>query len=184
MYGLVNGALQELLTHRFGEQEWREIARRAGVDDEVFMAHEGYDDAITYRLVASASEVTGLAAETLLVEFGEHWILTTARTRYPTLLRAAGLREFLLNLPNLHARIALTFDHLVPPTFTCSEREDGAMEVVYRSHREGLQPFVMGLLRGLAEHFQTPSSVEHVARRGEDGRDHDVFLLRSGRRSS
>jgi hypothetical protein len=168
-----------LLTHRFGEQEWRVIADRAGVGDEVFMAHEGYDDAITYRLVASACEVTGLAAEPLLIEFGEHWILTTARTRYPTLLRAAGLREFLLNLPNLHARIALTFDHLEPPTFSCCEVEDGALQVVYRSHREGLQPFVIGLLRGLAEHFQTPASVEHVARRGEDGRDHDVFLLRN-----
>ncbi len=178
MYGLVNGALQELLTHRFGEKEWRLIAERAGVGDEVFMAHEGYDDAITYRLVASACEVTGVESKTLLIEFGEHWILTTARTRYPTLLRAAGLREFLLNLPNLHARIALTFDHFVPPTFSCSEVEGGVLHIVYRSHREGLQPFVVGLLRGLAEHFQTPASVEHVERRGEDGRDHDVFLVR------
>ena len=178
MYGLVNGALQELPTHRFGEQEWRVIADRAGVGDEVFMALEGYDDAITYRLVASACEVTGLEPEKLLIEFGEHWILTTARTRYPTLLRAAGLREFLLNLPNFHARFALTFDHLAPPTFSCSEVEDGSVRVEYRSHRVGLQPFVVGLLRGLAEHFQTSASVEHIARRGEAGRDHDVFLMR------
>jgi hypothetical protein len=178
MYGLVNGALQELLTERFGEQKWRSIAERAGVTDEVFMAHEGYDDAITYQLVASACEVTGVEAESLLIEFGEHWILNTARTRYPVLLRAAGLREFLLNLPNFHARVALTFDHLVPPTFSCSEVEDGALRVEYRSHREGLQPFVLGLLRGLSKHFETPASVEHVARRGEDSRDHDVFLMR------
>jgi hypothetical protein len=72
----------------------------------------------------------------------------------------------------------LTFDHLVPPTFSCSEVEDGALRVEYRSHREGLQPFVVGLLRGLSKHFQTPASVEHVARRGEDSRDHDVFLMR------
>ncbi len=178
MYGLVNDALQELLIQRFGEESWRAIAARAEVSEEVFVAHEGYDDAITYRLVGAACEELSLSAEQLLVDFGEHWILSTARTRYPNLLRASGLREFLLNLPNLHARIALTFPHLAPPSFECVELEDGSLEVRYRSHREGLQSFVLGLLQGLSRHFATPAAVEHVARKGEQGRDHDLFRLR------
>jgi hypothetical protein len=65
------------------------------------------------------------------------------------------LREFLLNLPDLHTRVALIFPELRPPEFACSEVTANSLRLHYRSTREGLTPFVVGLVEGLGGMFQT-----------------------------
>jgi len=179
MYGLVNDSFREHVMERHGEATWSRIATAAGVADTVFVTDEGYDDAITYALVEQASLILGEPAASILESFGVHWVLVTARRRYPHLMRASGttLAEFLQHLPNLHARVELAFPHLKPPLFACTDVHADGLRLEYRSTREGLQPFVVGLLRGLAIHFGTQLEVEHVLRR-DASRDHDVFELR------
>jgi hypothetical protein len=69
------------------------------------------------------------------------------------------------------------FPNLVPPTFLVSHVTPSSLVLEYRSKRAGLQPFVIGLLHGLAEMFKTPIRIELTVRR-DLGADHDEFLLR------
>jgi len=179
MYGMVNRAVEELVVARFGHARWLEIRDRAGVDVEEFVSSEGYDDKITYDLVAAGSEVLGLTPEQILEAFGEHWVLETAAKGYDHLLAAAGstLPEFLDNLPDFHSRIMLMMPKLEPPEFRVSEREDDSLVLHYHSHRPGLQPFVIGLIKGLAKRFDTDVEVELRAGR-HTGLEHDEFLIR------
>ncbi len=88
-----------------------------------------------------------------------------------------NLREFLVNLPNFHARLSMIFPHLAPPEFACEEIDGRTIRMHYRSDRAGLAPFVRGLFIGLSQMYETPASVEHVADRGA-GAEHDEFIIR------
>lgn len=179
MYGLVNKAIQDLVTTRFGEDKWEAIKAKAGVDTEVFISNDGYPDEITYQLVGAAVEVLGVPADQILIAFGEHWVLETAAKSYGPMMKAGGasLKEFLVNLPAFHTRVAMIYPHLQPPRFECSDVTDDSLHLHYHTHRPGLTAFVSGLLQGLGKYYDTPCTSEILARKDE-GADHDVFAVR------
>lgn len=75
MYGMVNQAIEQMVTEIHGEEAWEKIKEMAGIDVDVFISNEGYPDDYTYRLVAAASELSQTPAEEILEAFGEHWLL-------------------------------------------------------------------------------------------------------------
>lgn len=77
MYGIVNKAIEELVTENFGAAEWEAVKRKSGVDVDFFLSNEPYDDAITYKLAGAASEVLRLSVGQVLNAFGEWWVLKT-----------------------------------------------------------------------------------------------------------
>lgn len=176
MYGMVNKAVEDLIVSRHGSAVWNLIRSKANVKEEVFISNESYPDSITYALVAAASEVLDQPAADILFAFGEWWILKTAREGYGALMKAGGstFGEFMINLPNFHTRVAMIFSRLHPPLFRCSNIEENSLHLHYLSHRQGLSPFVCGLISGLAKMFSTHVEVQHLERK-DDGADHDVF---------
>ncbi len=178
MYGMVNKAVQELVVSNFGEDKWLAIKEKAGVEDDIFLSNESYPDKTTYDLVAAASEVLSVPASDVLVLFGEHWVLNTARKGYGSMLEANGksLPEFLINLPSFHTRVAMIFPNLQPPRFNCTDITDNSLLLHYHSHRPGLTDFVVGLLKGLGKMYDTPADIQ-ITERKADGADHDVFLV-------
>lgn len=182
MYGMVNNALEDMVVDQFGEEAWERVKAAAGVDIDVFISNQGYPDAITYDLVAAASTVLNQPAAELLEAFGVHWVVKTAREGYGDLMEANGrtLCEFLVNLPNFHARVNLIFPHLRPPRFVCTDVTNQSLRLHYYSDRTGLTPFVQGLLQGLGQMFATPVRVEQEADRAA-GAEHDIFRVCWGR---
>lgn len=178
MYGLVNKAVQEMVTNHYGEATWEKVREKAGVEEELFLSSEAYPDEVTYRLVSAASELTEVPAGQILFAFGEHWVLHTARQGYGSLMDAAGksLAEFVRNLPNFHTRIAMIFPKLSPPRFEISDETPGSLHLHYFTHRPGLTEFVRGLLSGLGRKFGTPVRTTLMRSKAE-GADHDVFLV-------
>ena len=178
MYGMVNRALASMARGQFGEERWRSIQERAGVDGDEFLSMVSYPDEVTYRLAAAASAELGVPPEAVLEAFGRYWILYTAQEGYGELLRMSGktLVEFLLNLDAMHARVGLSFEALRPPSFRCEDVGPTGLTLHYHSTRVGLTHVVVGLLKGLGERFSTPIRVEIVAR-AEQGADHDVFRV-------
>lgn len=178
MYGMVNKAIEEMVVGAHGEAAWLEIKRRAGVTEEIFISNEGYSDEITYQLVGAASELTGTSPEKILHAFGEHWVLNTARKGYGPMMIAGGktLRDFLINLPHFHDRVALIYPKLAPPRFEITDPEERSLRLHYLSHRSGLTAFVEGLLSGLGQMFHTPVRVTLEAAKAT-GSDHDIFLV-------
>jgi hypothetical protein len=175
---MVNRAVEEMVCGSYGEATWREIKLRAGVEDDAFISNEAYPDEVTYRLVAAAAEVLELPAEQVLEAFGMHWVLHTAQDGYGSLMKAGGrsLPEFLHNLPAFHARVMLIYPNLKPPRFQVSDVGERSLHLHYYSHRQGLQPFVRGLLKGLAAMFHTEGRITTLQSR-DAGSDHDEFLV-------
>lgn len=178
MYGLVNKAVEELVTTNFGEEKWDLIKAKAGIDVEVFISNESYPDEMTYKLVGAATEVLGLPADQILIAFGEHWVLNTASKSYGPMMKSGGksLREFLVNLPNFHTRVAMIYPNLQPPRFECSEVTDNSLKLHYYTHRPGLTSFVIGLVQGLGKLYATPAACE-ILERKDAGASHDICLV-------
>lgn len=178
MYGMVNKAIEDMVVANHGEAVWEEIKQKADVDVDVFVSSEGYPDEMTYALVVAASEVLKTPASDILETFGIHWIIQTAQIGYGDMMAAGGktLPEFLKNLPNFHSRVSMILPHLEPPRFLCTDIQDNSIRLHYISHRQGLAPFVVGLLKGLGQRFSVPVSVQQVADRAA-GAEHDQFLV-------
>ena len=179
MYGLVNQALEDYVRRGFGETAWNKIREGAGVGEDMFVSMDSYPDDVTFRLVQAATEVLGLSATQILEAFGEHWVLFTAQEGYGQMLSMFGsdLKEFLLNLDNLHSHVAMTFPDLRPPSFEVEEVEGGGDSLLlhYRSVRVGLGPMVVGLLKGLGKRFSQDIRLHQLARHATD--DHEVFRI-------
>lgn len=180
MYGMVNRAIEDLVVATAGEDTWNEILAAAEMEGNEFNDSESYDDALTYKLVAAASEVTGQSAESILHAFGRHWIMYTGREGWGTVFDAAGdnFIDFIGGLDSMHARVQLAMPDLRMPHFTVKNAEvDGHYIIEYRSEREGLSPMVAGLLAGLAEQFEESWEIEQTGWRSENG--FDSFSVRN-----
>ena len=178
MYGLVNKAIEGLVRQEAGDAAWEEIKRKAGVNVDYFVSMNPYPDEISYNLVGAASEVLQMPAEEVLRLFGEYWILYTAREGYGHLLAMSGnnLKEFLMNLDNLHTQVGLNFPQLLPPSFRCTEVAENTLILDYFSERAGLAPMVIGLLQGLGKMMKTSVEIQHTQHRTENGRP-DQFVI-------
>lgn len=179
MYGIVNKAIQELVTIKFGEETWKKVKEKSGITHDYFLSNESYDDAVTYLLAQSASDVTGVSLKDVLIVFGEFWVLHTGKEKYGSMMESGGssLREFLVNLPNFHSRVILIYPKLTPPEFKISELDEKSLCLHYYSKREGLQDFVFGLLQGLGKLYNTPVEIELLESR-EKGSDHEIFKVK------
>jgi Haem-NO-binding len=178
MYGIVNKAIEDLVTEQFGADTWEAVKEKSGVDIDFFLSNEPYDDAITYQLAGAAAEVLGISVGEVLMAFGEHWVLRTGKEKYSGLMQAGGssLQEFLVNLPVFHNRVMLIYPKLTPPEFKVSDETPNSIHVHYFSKREGLQEFVRGLLQGLGKMYHTPVSIDLIQSRTE-GSDHEIFKV-------
>lgn len=178
MYGIVNKAIQDLVTENFGADKWDLIKEKSGVDIDYFLSNEPYDDDITFQLAGATSEIIGITVGQVLNAFGEWWILRTGKEKYGGLMEAGGnnLKEFLVNLPQFHNRIMLMYPKLTPPEFKVSDIENNSIHVHYFSKREGLQEFVRGLLSGLGKMYGVETSIDLMQTRDE-GNSHEIFKV-------
>lgn len=178
MYGLVNKAIEDLVTQGHGAETWQRIVERAGVELAGFISMEQYPDQLTYGLVGAASEELGVPAAELLEAFGKFWVLYTGTEGYGEFLDMSGstFEEFLGNLDNLHMRVGLSFPELEPPSFRCEKLGPGRYHLRYYSKRQGLVPMVIGLVKGLAERFGLEVDVRLAQARSAE-RDHDLFVI-------
>jgi len=178
MYGMVNQAVEALVTERFGEDTWRRVQARAGITDPLFVTMKQYPDAVTYGLVGAISEETGAPVTDLLHAFGLYWVEYARRGPWGKVMMAAGrdARELLGALDAMHARIALSFPELKPPSFRTAPHPEG-MLLEYHTERPGLTRFVVGLVEGVGRMYGERVTADPVSTR-EGGAPFDTFLVR------
>ena len=178
MYGMVNKAIEGLITEQFGEDVWEKVVDTSGVEEDTFISLDPYPDDVTYKLVGAASEVLKAPAEDLLRAFGTYWTKYVGTQGYGELMAIddKSLGEFLTGLNEMHTRVAMTFPDLTPPSFSIDTTEDSTFDVHYRSTREGLAPMVLGLLEGILELKSVEGSTTWTTKKGDDS-DHDVFRI-------
>lgn len=161
---MINEAMRRLVSETSGEGTWTIIAARADAP-EAYAALSYYDDAVTYALVGAASTELGTPAEDLLRQFGHYWSTRVGPENYADILGATGtdVVSVLRHLDEMHARLQTLYPELRPPSFTVADEGRDSFTVHYSSERDGLAPFVVGLLEGLGDLYATPATVVHLS---------------------
>jgi len=179
MYGMINKAVKAMVQKDFGDEIWEKILAESGVPDDSFLTLRSYDDELTYALVGASAKVLELPAESILEVFGKHWVLHTATESYDNVMSAtgSGFIEFLENVNSLHDRITTTFVDYRPPWFDVNRISDNEIELHYQSGREGLSPFVRGIIDGLAVRFDSEVTVTDTKSIEVDEGEHTVFHI-------
>jgi hypothetical protein len=178
MYGIINKSIEELVIDKFGEPVWEKILLNSGIEKQIFLSNEAYDDDITYQLAASTAEVVGISIGNVLLEFGKWWILDTCQKPYGSMLKTGGgnLAEFLIGLPSFHDRVQLMYPKLSPPAFKVEMISKKKYLIHYYSTRIALQEFMRGLLFGLATYFQVEATVNLIQSRNQ-GFEYEIFEI-------
>ena len=180
MYGLIHKAMEQMVNENYGEQTWQRIVAASGVPEDSFLTMQSYDDSITFALAGAISEVLDTPLDDCLELFGQYWMAKFSPQGYEMLLRASGntVFDFLENLDALHDRITSTFVGYRPPSFNVKRQSDNSAMVHYTSSRQGLVPFVIGLLKGLQDRFDVELEIKSVElHTSEDGDQADIKLV-------
>lgn len=177
MHGIVNYGIQKMVTDNFGEDAWRKVLEKSGVED-VFELARPYPDTATVQLAVAAGEVLELPVPEVLKAYGKWWI-SFAKEDYSGIFQKAGSSffEFISGLNDHHARMAYMMPGLVPPKFEVTDHENNAFTLNYYSEREGLETFVMGLIEGLGEHFSTSVDIG-LLDKSDHGKGGAVFRIK------
>lgn len=173
MYGMINEAIKRMLTEQHGADTWELLASKASAEPH-YLRMSQYPDEMTYKLVAAASEMLGAEADAIFEAFGEYWI-DFASDYYDDLMAVSGdsFPELVENLNALHTRVGQMMPELRPPSFAVSDQEPNAFTLHYYSSRQGLEPMIIGLLRGLGRRFDTTVETTMLPRH-----EHAMFRVR------
>jgi hypothetical protein len=164
MYGLVNKAIEDLVVSTAGEDVWVQIKSEAGLPELEICNATNYDDKVSLDIIEAASRVLNIPVETLLFEFGRHWVSYTNREGWSHYFRMEGhgLIDCLKGLDEMHQRVKDAMPDGRMPFFKIAEAGDD-FYLDYCSTRAGFVPMVKGIVQGLGERFGETWKVVHLS---------------------
>jgi hypothetical protein len=177
MYGIINKAVESFVRTRHGDAIWDRVRQMAGLPDEPFVSTTNYADASTFLIVAAASRVVGLPAEQVLEAFGTYWVEFVFAAGYGLMVLSPGdtLSTAFRRLDEMHDRIQGAFPESRAPSFSVVHESAHGITVDYRSDREGLAPFVSGVIRGIGLRIGSEVVTRHERVQPDEGPAHDRF---------
>lgn len=176
MYGMIHRAIYEMLAERNSVTEWERLRVGLNIDPDRMISTLVYPDCETLQLVDEAAGLLGIPVFAFFEELGRYWITFVERGSYKHIMNFTGgdLPSFIENLDQMHRAVATAMPGASVPSFRLVASAPGELSVDYRSNRDGLEPLVIGLLRGLIERFGHAGDVHFVGQ--NDGASR--FVLR------
>lgn len=164
MYGLFHRTIREMVNARVGAQSWQRVEDKLSLDASHFISARVYDDALTIDILAESAKVLELSFDDLLEQFGVFWIHSTSSGQYKGIMEFTGrtLPEFLTNMDRMHTSVRVAMPNAVTPLFSVISSDESNVIVQYQSERSGLNPLVVGLLKGLLTYFHLTGSVDQI----------------------
>jgi predicted hydrocarbon binding protein len=156
MHGLLHLQLQRFVESQHGPEGWRELNRRAGLENRVLTALQSYPDEDMTRLVAEAVGLTGVPAPELLEAFGQ-FLAPVYLSVYASLVKPDWRTLDLLENTErtIHRVVRVRQPGAAPPVLSVERSSDTEVLVTYGSQRR-LCAVARGIIRGVAAHYQEP----------------------------
>jgi len=176
MKGMVFDMLRDMVEEQYGLDGWQAVLDSAD-SDGMFISTETYHDEELLKLVASASEVTGIDAGDLVYAFGQYMV-TQFYQRFPQFFDCESLLPFLLSVDHLiHVEVRKLFPDAGVPRFDYDEELPDKLTMIYQSPRK-LCRLAEGLIDGSAKHFNQSYQLNHdVCMHSGDSACHLVITL-------
>lgn len=177
MYGIINVAIQDYAVANFGQEKWEVIKQESGVDVDFSLTDNPYNDTVAYKIAQASATEMNLNPDDVLQGIGES-VIETTNTKFNSFIDSRGntLKDYLVNLPNFHNRIAMIYPELNAPQFKVSHVESDSLQVHYVSYTKGITPFIKGYLIGLTKLFNEKATVTFLES-VTNGRQQEIFKI-------
>ena len=103
---------------------------------------------------------------------GKYFITLTDSIGYKNTILRLGrrLRDFFLNLDNLHDYLKLTFPRMKAPSFFIATESPEGVTMEYRSKRRGFQFYVQGQIKELSKNFANEIQKLEIELKKQEGK--------------
>ena len=182
MHGLINRSLECFISNTYGADEWRAVAREAGLEFEHFESMFDYDDVLSYAVLDASAARLSKSHNTILEDLGTFLVSSPDVQSLRRLLRFGGVtfEEFLHSLDDVYDRAKLAVPELELPKFNLLEEdEQGRFKLVVTSPHVGFARVTMGLLRAMADEYGALVFLEYAGA-GDGFEEISVVLVQSG----
>ncbi len=159
MLGLTNRAIEVFLRETYGENLWRDVARKSGVDPRGFNSLRNYPDALTSNILRSAASKLGKAPSEILEDTGS-WLVRLEAIR--RLLRFSGsdFSDFVHSLEDLPGRARMALPELEFPTVSVTKVNNFNYLICGQDWPDGFQWVLAGALRGMTDDYGVLALIE------------------------
>lgn len=128
MYGWIHTCLEKLILTRFGEVVWQNIKNEAkcSYKNGEFLRYDMYTDEQTFALVGASCKVLNLDMDAVLEVFGDYFMEYVRDEGYLNMLTLLGsnLREWLVNVNDLHKHLKNSLPDAKFPDFWCTDDDE------------------------------------------------------------
>jgi len=164
MYGMIHRGMRQMVIETAGEEAWRALERELGIGPAELISANVYDDELTVGLLVAVAERLGQSLPECMGAFGRYWVRFAERGSYGAIMDFVGndFAGFIENLDRMHQAVVVAMPRAQVPSFALVKDDGDGLVVRYRSVRSGLEPFVIGLLEGLAARYGHAARVEQV----------------------
>ena len=134
--------------------------------DHIFSPLEDVDDKMAVGMVEFIGQKVGKNTEQIWEIMGRENIRTFAEF-YPGFFRHENAYHFLKSMNDVHAIVMKRFKGATPPVLDMSPTDSNTALLVYRSRRQ-MGDYLMGLLKGVFEHFNEKVDVKLISKNGPE----------------
>ena len=154
--------LKKFVQRGYGEEAWLRLSAEAGVTRMSNLALESYPDAEFFALVAATERMSGIAAPTLLNQFGEFIVPDLMKVFSAFVDDKWNALDLLENTESvMHRAVRLQDPNAEPPRLRIIRSGPDRVTILYSSPRK-LCAVAIGIIRGVATHYGESLRVEQT----------------------
>ena len=148
MYGLILLNMSEFVSNKFGDNMWKKVKEQINLEQD-FVANESYPEQQLMKMGKTAMKILSLKDEEFYEGMGKYFVTLAIDAGYERMLLqlGRGIRDFYLNLDNLHDYLKFTFPKMKAPSFFIDSEDEGMIMMQYRTRRRGFHYYVQGQVR-------------------------------------
>lgn len=152
MYGLLLMNMSEFIVNKFGDNMWKKVKEQINLEQE-FIANETYPEAQLGKMGKTAMKILSLKDEEFYEGMGKYFVqlATDAGYHYLLVQLGRGIRDFFLNLDNLHDYLKFTFTKMKAPSFFIDTEDENSITLQYRTRRRGFHFYVQGQVKEISK---------------------------------
>ena len=119
MYGLLLMNMKDYIVAKFSQKKWDDIKTAMKLESDEFKPFEIYPEGQIVKMGKKSMQVLEMKDEEFYEGMGIYFVKLTQELKYDKYILNLGrnLRDFFLNLDNLHDYLKLQFTRLKPPSF-------------------------------------------------------------------
>ena len=126
MYGLLLANMKDFIVNKHGQKKWDDIKAGLKLESDEFNAFEIFPEGQIIKMGKKSMQVLEMKDEEFYEGMGRYFVVLTQELKYDKFILNLGrnIRDFFLNLDNLHDYLKLQFTRLKPPSFFVQDETD------------------------------------------------------------